>query len=447
MRMLKEMKRFKMKRLKYIVVLVITALCAPLFAAEPLSLAEALKKGLDNNFQIRIARQNVKIADNTNSWGMAGRYPTLDIGLISNNTYNDDPSTAVPGERDKYLFQLLSPSVTLRWTLFNGFAIKITKDKFAYLNEISEGGAAIVVENTVQGIVLAYYKALLEKEKLGIVEEVLKLSKDRYNYIMAKKEVGAAVTYDVLQARISQLNDTATLLLQQMNVKNSLRNLNLILGEAAEKEYELTDTFAVEKHDYQLNDLLDKLTADNKTLKNQYINQAILKKDISLQRSGLYPVVSLTSGISRGGTRIKYESLPALTSTSYDYYVNFSVSLNLFNGGRTRTAIANAKIQEKIGQLQLEEMKFTLSNVLRTTFEFYNVRKQLVEVAEEQVKSARLSMEISTDKFKSGAINSFNYRDVQLLYQNAAFGKLQAVYNLIDTNSELMRLTGGIISE
>ena len=44
-------------------------------------------------------------------------------------------------------------------------------------------------------------------------------------------------------------------------------------------------------------------------------------------------------------------------------------------------------------------------------------------------------------------INSFNYRDVQLLFLNAAFGKLQATYDLIDTHSELMRLTGSIISE
>jgi outer membrane protein TolC len=414
---------------------------------EELSLAGALEKGLENNFQIRIAKQNLEIARNNNSWGAAGRYPTLDIGVNSTNTYYDEPSSANPGEREKYMFQMLNPYVSLRWVLFNGFAIKITRDKLAYLNEISEGSAAVMVENTVQGIVLAYYKALLEKEKLAVVEEVRKLSKDRYDYVMSKKEVGAAATYDVLQAKIAWLNDTSTVLLQQMNVKNALRNLNLILGEPAEKQYRLTGSFTVEMHDYPLKDLLDKLFENNKTLKNQYINQSILKKDISLQRSALYPTVSLNSGINRRGSRIKYEDVSAVTSTSYDYYVNFSLGLNLFNGGNTRRAIANAKIQEKIGQLQVEEMKFTLGNFLRSVHEFYNVRKQLYTVAEERINSARLNMEISTDKFKSGAINSFNYRDVQLLYLNAAFGKLEAIYNIIDTHSELMRLTGGVISE
>ncbi|MCP5103398.1 MAG: TolC family protein [bacterium] len=432
----------------FLLVMTVLAVCFSVsHAGEELSLADALKKGLENNFQIRIARRNVNIAENNNSWGMAGRYPTLNIGLNANNRYNDDPSSTNPGERDKFMFQMLSPYVNLRWTLFNGFAIKITKDKLAYLNEISEGSAAVVVENTIQGIVLAYYKALLETEKLGIVEEILKLSKDRYDYVQARKEVGAAATFDVLQAKIAWLDDTATLLLQQTNVKSALRNLNLILGEPAERDYRITDTFSVEMRDYRLEDLLAKLFAGNKTLKNQYINQSILKKDISLQRSGLFPVVSLNSGIDRVGSRIKYKNVSALTSTSYDYYVNFSVSLNLFNGSNTRRAIANAKVREKIGQLQIEEMKFTLGNVLRFTYEWYEARKQLFRVAEERLNSARLNMEISTDKFKAGAINSFNYRDVQLLYENAALGKLQATYDLIDTHSELMRLTGGIISE
>lgn len=434
----------------FLLLMIVLAVCSNFsFAeeAESLSLSDALSKGLENNFQIRIARQSLKIAENNNSWGMAGRYPTLNIGVNSNNTYNDDPSTTNPGDREKYMFQRFNPYVNLRWTLFNGFAIKIAKDKLAFLNEISEGSAAVVVENTVQGIVLAYYKALLETEKLKIVEEVLTLSKDRYDYVQARKDVGAGATYDVLQAKIAWLDDTATLLLQQMNVKNALRNLNLILGESAEKDYRLTDTFSVEMHDYRLEDLLAKLVDNNKTLKNQYINQAILKKDISLQRSGLYPVVSLNSGIDRVGSRIKYEDVPAVTSTSYDYYVNFSVSLNLFNGGNTRRAIANARIQEKIGQLQIEEMRFTLGNFLRFSYELYEARKQLYRVADEGINSAKLSMEISTDKFKAGAINSFNYRDVQVLYLNAAFGRLQAIYNLIDTHSELMRLTGGVVSE
>jgi outer membrane protein len=441
-----KMKRFNVLML-VLMVLVLGTVNGMAGEVEGLSLEDALKKGLENNFSIQVARQNLKIAENNNNWGTAGRYPTLNLGLNFNNSYKDDPSQNTPGERETSTMNILNPYVNLRWTLFNGFAIKITRAKLAYLNEISEGNAAIVVENTLQGIVLAYYRALLEQEKLQIVNEVLKLSKDRFDYVMERKNVGAAATYDVLQTKIAWLNDTSNVLLQEMNVKSAMRNLNLVLGEPAEQEYGLTGEFTVKMHRYQLQDLLAKLNQSNKTLKNQYINQDILKKDIALQRSSLYPSLSLNSGINRFGTRIKFENVPAINSASYDYYINFSVSLNLFNGGNTRRAIANAKIQEKIGNIQLEEVKLSLGNFLRTTLELYNVRKQLHTVADERIASARLNLDISDQKFKSGAINSFNYRDVQLSYLNAAFGKLQAIYDLIDTHSQLMRLTGGVISE
>ena len=57
------------------------------------------------------------------------------------------------------------------------------------------------------------------------------------------------------------------------------------------------------------------------------------------------------------------------------------------------------------------------------------------------------NLEIAQDRFKAGTINSFNYRDIQLVYLNAALAKAEAVFNLIDTQTELMRLTGNIVAE
>ncbi len=92
-------------------------------------------------------------------------------------------------------------------------------------------------------------------------------------------------------------------------------------------------------------------------------------------------------------------------------------------------------------------MRFTLNNALLSLHETYDLRKELLRLADESLKSASLNLKISFDKYKAGSINSFNYRDVQLLYLNAALSKLQAIFNIIDTRSELMRITGGLIDE
>ncbi|MEA3444614.1 MAG: TolC family protein [Bacteroidota bacterium] len=183
---------------------------------ESLSLSDAIRIGLENNYQIRIMQKNIEIAENNNTWGNAGLLPKLDINLNQANRYDDQPSQLNPDERSKYNSNMLSPGASLGWNLFNGFAVAISKKNYEALQELSEGNAALIVENSIQSIVLAYYKILLEQQKADVVNELMSLSKDRYNYMLTKKEIGSAVTFDVLQARNALLIVTTIHLLKEM---------------------------------------------------------------------------------------------------------------------------------------------------------------------------------------------------------------------------------------
>jgi outer membrane protein TolC len=56
-------------------------------------------------------------------------------------------------------------------------------------------------------------------------------------------------------------------------------------------------------------------------------------------------------------------------------------------------------------------------------------------------------MRIADEKFRTGAITSFEYRDIQLIYLNSALRRLEAIYNLIGSRTSLTRLTGGFLME
>jgi len=414
---------------------------------QEMSLANALATGLENNYQIRISAESVRIAENNNSWGAAGMWPAISLGAFQNNRYDEGDSYTVPGERNEYYTNVIAPYINLNWTLFRGLAVHITKDKLGALQEYSEGYATIVVENTIQGIVLAYYNALLQEELLQVSEEVKALSRDRFNYMSFKKELGGAVTYDVLQAKNAYLDDSTINLLQQLNLKNAYLNLKLLLGEEEDIQYLLTDEFTVQLNDYSIDTLLQAMMSSNSNLRNQYINQEILKKDVNLAKSNMYPVLSMNGGYDHFNRRVKYTDVDPAYTNSMDYYANFTLSFNLFNGGNVRRGIRNAKIGEQIGQLEIKELEISLSNLMKNDFDLYEIRKELYLVSVANLESASLNMEISTEKFRSGAINSFNFRDVQVIYLRAAAGKYQAIYNLIDIQMELLRRSGGIISE
>ncbi len=183
-------------------------------------------------------------------------------------------------------------------------------------------------------------------------------------------------------------------------------------------------------------------------MQNQYANLLIQKNEIDIKRTALYPRVSFRQEliIHIPGSKLSWTS--RLSSTdALTPYGNVSLTYDLFTAGNRKSDIDIAKINEQISQVETEEMKHSLTNQLYNEYDVYNVRKTLLNVATESKNAAELNLQIADEKFKAGAINSFNYRDIQLNYLNSALNQLQSIYNLIYYNNKLTRLTGGFLNE
>ncbi|MFN7014304.1 MAG: TolC family protein, partial [Bacteroidia bacterium] len=339
----------------------------------------------------------------------------------------------------------ISGQVEMQWVLFNGFKTYINKSRLDALQEQTEGKELIVIQNTIQAVILAYYDALVEQEKLKSLESTMKLSYDRYNYIKSKREMGAAATFDVLQTEIAYQNDRQNYLLQDLNFKNTQRQLALLLGDDISSSYVLTDELKIEKKDFSYDILKQQLDTGNTQLKNEYINQVILRKQFETERSNMMPRLVLNIGTSQLQSNFKLNDFPERKGSQAEYYANFSLSFNLFNAGNIRRNMKNAQLQAQIGQVTLSEMKQTLNNRLATELDLYNMRKNLLELAENIQSNSKLNLSIAEEKFKNGTLTSFEFRDIQLNALKAEINKLDALYNLIASETELMRLTGAIM--
>lgn len=412
-----------------------------------LSLNDAISLGLERNYQIKISEQEVRIAQNNNTQGAAGRYPSLDFRATQGNLFNNSQNRTEPDTRDQLYTNYITPSVNLNWTIFDGFRVNITKKNLEALEELSEGYSALVIENTVQAIILAYNNLLLQREKLSVFLELKKLSRDRLKYVKTRQEFGSAVTFDVLQANDAYLIDSVNYLQQELSIRNATMLMKLLLALDEDVELSLTDEFNVELFDYDIDVLMQRMLSSNRTLLNQYINQKIYENSTELARSSVYPELYLGGGADYTNSRFKYVDETPSTNYSFGYYANFTLRFNLYNGGATRRAVQNAFISEDIGLIKLADMQKNLSNQLRNQFDLYQIRKNLLSVAESSQESTGLNLQIAEERFKAGTINSFNFRDIQLNYQNASIRRLEAIFNLIYTETDLLRLTGGIISE
>ena len=430
---------------------------------KPLSLSDAIQLGLADNFGIRIEQQNVEIAENNATWGAAGRWPTISLNVSQSNNLRDVQNAANPFQpTGPTISNGFGPGVSVNWVLFDGFRVLANYERLQTLQRLSKGNAQVVIENAVQGIITQYYLAQLEQERLAVLEKVFTLSKDRYEYIKLKSELGSAVTFDVLQEQTNFFSDSSNFVTQEITYINARRNLNVLMGQEVGQHYRLTDSLEVSPNDYAVEDLYEKMVASNSNLRNQYLNLEIIQSDTRLAKTELYPQLSLNlSGsydLSRQDlSQAQFPTNPnggggsdrdlVTNQTTSNYAAGLTLSYLLFDGGRVRRAIENSYTQQRIGQLQIDELKLTLRNDLAATYDLYNVRKKLLSISEQTVASAELNLSLAEERFRNATINSFDYRAIQINYLNAALDNLQAKYNLIESETELLRLTGGITSE
>lgn len=459
-------------------ILTILVLTLSVHAQDTLSLAHAISIGLKNNFDVRIQQLNVDIAENNNNWAQAGRLPSV---LLSGNQ-NNNITQRKPANPFAVAGRNISDNVTgqldVQFLLFGGFGVKMTKQRLEEIERLSYGNAAFVIESTLQAIILGYYQVLLEKERLQILEKNMVFSKERYDWVKLRKELGGAITFDVLQEQNNYLTDSSNVLRQGLAYKNSLQRLNLLLNENLTKPYTLVDSLEYRHEEYDYEDLKTKMVSSNTNLKNQYINQEILRDNTKLAQSGLYPTISLNIGATgsldqlnanfRTNTGNTVEnvvgqvnrdpSLPVYNTVnetalfrqtqqgnSYGAYGNLSLRFNVFNGGQVRRAIENSRVQEKIAELNTDQLKLSLENDLLTNYDLYNLRNQLVSIAMTKLEAADLNLDLANERYRTGALSAIDLRIVQENARNAALEAYQAIFNSISSKVDIIRITGGLI--
>ena len=451
--------------------------CLPVWGQQPLSLDDAVRLGLKNNFDILVEKLNVENANKNNTWGQAGALPLVNLNLANNNSIVQRKPANPFAVAGRNISDNLNGQLDIQFTLFDGFGVRMNKQRLAQLEQLSYGNASFVIESTVQSIILGYYQACFDRESLQILRTNLSFSKERYEFVKLRKSLGSAITFDVLQEQNNYLTDSANVLQQQIRYKNSLRNLNLLLSDSIERVYALTSPLEFVDELLFYDDLKARMTRSNTNLRNQFINQELLRTAILQQKSNLYPSLLLNIGgtgsldrlnaqfrPTQGGTIEKATvgfvnddpGFPVIqsrfapeyqtqTGNSYGAFANLTLRWTIFNGGQVKRAIDQARIQEKIGQLNIDQLNLSLDFDLISNLDLYNLRRQLVVIADTKQKAAELNLELANERYKNGALSAIDLRIVQENYRTAALEKYLAIYSALLAKTNLVRLTGGLV--
>ena len=449
------------------------------FAQEQLSLLEAVKKGLQNNFDARIQQLEVEQAKRLNSWGQAGRLPTVNLTANQNNSVIERKPANPFAVAGRNISNGAPGQLDIQWTLFNGFAVRLNKERLETLEQQTEGNAQFILENTVQTIILAYYNVLLEQERLKVRKQGLQFSKQLYEYVQLRKKLGGAITLDVLQQQNNFLTDSANFLRQELALRSAERNLNELLNEDLNKSFQFIDKLEYSDESLDFESMRASLTRSNASLRNQFTFQELQRISRQSLQSSMYPSLTLSLGSTgsldqlnarfrptANGTVVKNtigylnddDNQPVISRSfapeyrtlqgySYGAFANLTMRFTLFNGGQVRRAIKNAEVEQKIVQLGTERLKLSLENDLMTDLEQYDLRRHLVSIAQTKLKAAELNLNLAYERYKNGSFSTIDLRIIEENFLNAALENYLAVFDVLAAKTDLVRLTGGLLED
>ncbi|KAA6312950.1 hypothetical protein EZS27_036199, partial [termite gut metagenome] len=163
-------------------------------AQQILDLKSCLEIGLENNYSLRISRNEEQIHKNNVSLANAGFLPILDISASSQNVINNtDTKIRATGEtsNDGTVFdQTFSTGVNLNWTIFDGFQITTNYKHLKELEKQGEINTRLAIEDFIAGFTAEYYNNIQQKIRLKNFLYAVSLSKERLRIVEAQYTIG-----------------------------------------------------------------------------------------------------------------------------------------------------------------------------------------------------------------------------------------------------------------
>ena len=193
-----------------------------------MTLEEAVSIGLQNNFEIQIARNSAEAALNDTGKGTAGFLPTLDsLGNFGYDTTQYHGGTGPPGGDQDY--RTYGSQLSLQWTLFDGFRMFADNRRYQELALQGEEEARDIIETTVVAIMRAYFDLVQQEQLLDVAVTNRDISRTRLEREEIRRSLGGASSTDLLNARVNFNTDQTLLLEQELRVNIARKELNILL--------------------------------------------------------------------------------------------------------------------------------------------------------------------------------------------------------------------------
>jgi len=415
------------------------------FSQQSFDLKQCITTGLEQNYQIRISKNEQKIADNNLTIGNAGFLPTISLNSTYSQRLNSVEQIPADGsaivKNNNVNNSAFDAGVNLNWTVFDGFRVQTNYSKLKQLQQIGELNMLLNVENFIASLSSEYFNYVHQNIQLNNLKSAVRLSKERLRIVEARYNIGSMSRLDLQQAKVDFNADSSKLIRQREVVFSTRVKLNQLMAlKNVEQQISVTDTAIV------FNALLSKDQLWKKTLQsNIYIllseKERMLKMiDLKQAKSRNYPYLKLNAGY--GYVQNKYEYNAYRQQNQLGSNLGLTLGFTLFDGFNRSREQTNARIEIENKQLANEELLLSIESDFSNIWMAYENNMQLTALERENLSNAVENYEIAIERYKLGDLSGIELREAQNSLLEAEERLVQAQYNTKLCEISLSQISG-----
>jgi outer membrane protein TolC len=419
------------------------------FAQDSLTVEQAVATALQNNYDIRLSRNDSQIAAINYSFRNAAFLPQINATttvLFNNNSQNATLANGTKRTGSGIRTNNVSSGLNVNWVVFDGFRVFALKNRLGEYLELGSLTIKNQVVNTVSEVIKTYYDIVRQKQQIRNIEEQMALSSERLKLAQYKFEVGAGIKPDVLQAQIDFNAQKANQLNGLAIIDQRKQDLNRLMNVPQNINYKVSDSIPVQM-DLALGDLVKNINETSPELLLAEKNIDIARINVKAAKAERFPTVSLTGAynFSRINNSTVINPAQPLTNMNRGFNYGITAAIPVFNNYRVRQNIRQSELAVSYQQLLYENQQSIVNTNILNTFKTYNTQKQILELSDSSITLARENLNIARERYRLGVTTFIELREAEQSLANAENTLITALYNLKVAETELLRLRGELV--
>ena len=453
----------------------------PSWAGKTYTREEALNIALEKSSDVKSAEEDLKSANSQVTAGYGNAYPSIDLnatvtrifGLDDVKQSSDltDAATQMAQGKDAeghpmanaYDQQVIGPAVDgllygmksqgYRWQSSVGITatqilyaegkvgvgIEIAK-AYKRINEVNLENKKAQVRYDVEN---AFDQLIYLDSAIKIMYASKDLLQENLNFVEQSLKSGLATELDLIRVQLSMDQLTSSIASTEKKrvlARNALLNT---MGLEWETDVQFQGDLRDPAEGYSFPDTaMANVKKRRKELVMLEETEHMKNLNVEIEQGGYKPTIVLLGGLKYANNKNKITEWDAPKWDKLNKYVALNVSMNLFNGMKTREGVAQAKSSLRSTQIQKETAERGFRMQIESCVNTLEDANAQIEIAKRQIDLAQKNYDLTNEAYKLGRETQLNLLSAENSLRTAKLDYMSAIVEWNKAYNALLQATG-----